>query len=208
MTGLPDASAAPAPPQPNIEPPEPDTSPGILTKVKTPEVKAALESLPDVKEFSTSKPVYVGFADAAKQATASPHPVSDLALAEAYTKLFDPTARITEFKYDELKKSIPWLEKFKDAPFIIAREHTFPPEVRKEIVRSGLNVIDQREKALVPRFAYAERQSPGVLDSEQRQILNGVPFSKRSGFGDLSASPASGLTQLPSGRRVRFVPGP
>lgn len=170
--------------------------------------KSALEELPDVKAFSTAKPLYIGFADAANAtAKAPPSKVTDLALAEAYTKLFDPTARITEFKYDELKNAIPWLEKFKDLPAIIAREHTFPKAVRQEIIDSGMQNINLREKALQPRFKWAQDQSPNILDDEQKQILAGVPFSKRYGV-EAGAVPKADLTTLPSGKRVRWIPSP
>lgn len=170
-----------------------------------PAAKNALEELPDVKAYSTAKPLYLGFADAAKAANATPHPVNDLALAEAYTKLFDPTARITEFKYDELKKAIPWLDKFKDAPAIIAREHTFPAAVRQEIIRSGMQNIDLKEKALQPRLEWAQGRNPTILDNEQKQILAGVPFSQRYGAPQTASA---GLQTLPSGKRVRWVPAP
>lgn len=173
----------------------------------TSEAKKSLEELPDVKAFSTSKPVYIGFADASKNSMAKPSAVNDLSLAESYSKLFDPQATLREFKFEALQEAIPWLSKFKDLPAIIAREHTFPAEVRKEIVKSGLDVINAREKALQSRFAYAESQHPGILDAEQKQILQGVPFAQR--FGVDTTAPAAaptGLQTLPSGRRVMWVP--
>lgn len=173
----------------------------------TPEAKTSLEHDPYVETYSKESPIYLGFADAAKMATATPHPVNDLALAEAYTKLFDPTARITEFKYDELKKAMPWIEKFKDAPAIIARNHTFPPEVRNQIVQSGMANIDLKEKALTPKFQYYEQQHPGLLDEEQKKIADGVPFSQRHGVVAATSTPGNFQT-LPSGKRIRFQPTP
>ncbi len=171
-----------------------------------PAAKSALEELPDVKAYSTAKPIYLGFADAAKAAVATPHPVNDLALAEAYTKLFDPTARITEFKYDELKKAIPWLDKFKDAPAIIAREHTFPAAVRQEIIRSGAQNIDLKERALQPRFEWAQGRNPTILDNEQKAILAGVPFSQRFGIPATGSALGTGFKTLPS-VRTATIPG-
>lgn len=173
----------------------------------TPEAKKDMEELPDVKAFSTSKPVYIGFADAAKGALTKPTAVTDLGLAESYSKLFDPQNSLREFKFDALKDSIPWPQKLKDAWPLIMRTHSFPADVRKDIVDSGLKVIEAREKALQPRFAYAEAQHPGILDEEQKQILAGVPFRARIGL-DVGTNPAPDLQTLPSGKRVRWIPQP
>jgi hypothetical protein len=175
-----------------------------------PEATKAFEEKPDVKAFYTSLPVYTGFADASRQSIQQPSSVSDLALAESYSKLFDPQSTLREFKFDALQKAIPWLSKFKDALPIIEREHMFPDNVRKAIARSGLDVINSREKALVPRLQEAQAEG-ALLDPEQRKILAGIPFSSRAGLDPmLAGAPGSapGLTTLPSGRRVRFVPGP
>lgn len=217
---------APTPPEVNVSPqvsarPQPDIqaagdeSPGILTKAgQTPtEATAALEAKPDVKAFYTSLPVYTGFADASRQSIQQPSSVSDLALAESYSKLFDPQSTLREFKFEALQKAIPWLDKFADAPGIIARTHMFPPDVRKAIARSGLDVINSREKALVPRFEEA-RAEGARLDSAQKQILAGVPFSTRAGLDQLlpaagtapGASPPAGTSRtvtLSSGRDVQ-----
>jgi len=179
-------------------------SPGQTTSV----AKQQLEELPDVKAFSTSKPVYIGFADSAKSSLAQPSSVNDLSLAESYSKLFDPQSTLREFKFDALKDSIPWPQKLKDAWPLILKTHTFPADVRKAVVDSGMKVIDAREKALQPRLAYAEAQHPGVLDDEQKQILAGVPFGKRFGVPDASTAAPSNLQTLPSGRRVMWVPNP
>lgn len=209
--------APPAPTQPPVIQPSavtPDTTyypfQGLATGPiqTTPEAKKDMEELPDVKAFSTSKPVYIGFADSSKNAVQNPNSVNDLSLAESYSKLFDPQATLREFKFDALVQAIPWLSKFKDLPAIVAREHKFPADVRQAIVNSGLDVIEARENALRPRFAYAEAQHPGLLDEDQKAIMAGVPFRKRMGVDNTAASAAGNFQTLPSGKRVRFVPAP
>lgn len=175
-----------------------------------PAARKELEELPDVKAFYTSKPVYVGFVDAAKLAKARPTAVNDLGLAESFSKLFDPQSTLREFKFDALKESIPWPQKLKDAWPLIMKTHTFPADVRADIINSGRNVIDSREKALQSRFQAAEARNPGLLaaDPEQQQIMKGIPFSARYGLDDSNnaATTAGPAVTLPSGRTVRWVP--
>lgn len=181
--------------------------PAVAPAQANPEAKKALETLADVDAYYKAKPVYDGFADAARQSLVSPNGVSDLSLAEGFSKLLDANSTLKEFKFDALQKAIPWLEKIKDAPAIIEQEHMFPPEARQRIIQSGLQMINQRERSLVPRFRKAEQLNPGTLDDEQRQILEGVSYSKRMGLGEPEAPAASAtLTTLPSGKRIRFVP--
>lgn len=184
-TVTPAASQGAAAADPTVTPAGPSYMPyqGLQTgPAQTPaEATKAFEEKPDVKAFYTSLPVYTGFADASRQAVQQPSAVSDLALAESYSKLFDPQSTLREFKFEALQKAIPWLSKFRDAPAIIARTHMFPPEVRNAIARSGLDVINTREKSLVPRLQEAAKEG-AMLNQEQQQILNGVPFSQRQGL--------------------------
>jgi hypothetical protein len=163
-----------------------------------PEATKAFEEKPDVKAFYTSLPVYTGFADASRQSVQQPSSVSDLALAESYSKLFDPQSTLREFKFEALQKAIPWLSKFKDAPAIIQREHMFPPAVRNAIARSGLDVINSREKALLPRLQQAKIEG-ALLNPEQLQILAGVPFSQRYGLDSMLPASAAPGAAVPTG---------
>ena len=182
-------------------------APGIRLKpAQTPaEAKSSLFANPLVKKYYESRETYDGFADASKQSVSAPSSVSDLALAEAYTKLFDPTARITEFKWDELKKSVPLFSMIKNYEGYILKNNRFPDDVRKQIINSGASVIDRREKSLAAPFDAAEAAKPGVLDSEQQMIRKGVPFSVRQEI-PTTAPGAAGTSAAGSSKTVS-VPG-
>ena len=213
----PAASQGAAAAEPAVVPVSPNYMPyqGLQTgPAQTPaEATKAFEEKPDVKAFYTSLPVYTGFADASRQAVQQPSSVSDLALAESYSKLFDPQSTLREFKFEALQKAIPWLSKFKDAAAIIARDHMFPPAVRNAIARSGLDVINTREKALVPRLQEAQQEG-AMLNQEQKQILSGAPFSQRYGLDSMlpasaaPGSPAAGTSKtvtLSNGKTVQVT---
>lgn len=226
----PNAGAAGAP-QPAIEsatgatpPAEPQTPAGLFSgagpvvkPAQTPveqrkevlEARKNLRTLPDIDEYYKALPTYTKFADSARRAPIDQNGPTDLGLAENYSKMHDPTSTLREFKFDALTKVIPLLEKFQDAKAMIDREHIFPPKVRQAIIEDGMRTVDAAEKAVVPTFQAAEKTLPGTLDSEQRQIVNGVPFSQRHGHSYTPAATNRGAgTTLSSGKTVYFVPNP
>ena len=168
------------------------------------QARADLRRLPDLDEYYKSLPTYAKFADSARRAPVANNGPTDLGLAENYSKMHDPTSTLREFKFEALTKVIPLLEKFKDFKAQIDREHIFPPEVRKAIIEDGMRTVDAAEKAIVPSLQAAEATLPGTLDTEQRQILQGVPFSKR--HGHTYGPTGDGYQTLPSGKRITFVP--
>lgn len=170
--------------------------------------RSELRKMPDVDEYYKALPTYTKFADSARRAPVANNGPTDLGLAENYSKMHDPTSTIREFKFDALRQVIPLLEKFADFKGQIDREHIFPPQVRQALIEDGMRTVDAAEGALRPTFDAAEKTLPGTLDTEQQQILKGVPFSQRRGHvyapAGATGGTASGYQTLKSGKRVMF----
>lgn len=170
--------------------------------------QAALSGLPDVNEYYKAVPTFIKFADSAKRAPIARNGATDLGLAENYSKMHDPQSTIREFKFEALREVIPLLDRFKDAAALINKSHIFPDNVRQAIIEDGTKLMDATEAGIRPRLIAAEKNLPGTLDDEQRAIVKGIPLSVRQGLGATTAAAPTTLTELPSGRRVRFVPVP
>lgn len=184
-----------------VEPQGVPISPGQTT----PEARKALEVLPGVEQFQKAQPLYANFLSAAvsaqKTPPGEPTGTSDLTLGETYGKLLDPSSTLREFKWDAIKKAIPWADEFSDAKNLILRTHTFPPAFKQRLIDDGFNIIENSEKAVAPKFQYAAKNNPGVLDSAEQDIAKGIPFRQRMGYyqatgtqpaGTAPAAPAAG----------------
>lgn len=166
------------------------------------EAVTSLHTIPAVKKWSEAQDVYYKFADAAKEANEKPSALSDLGLAEAYSKMFDPQSTIREFKWEALTKAIPIGAKIKDLIPILLKEKTFPASVRQQIIDSGMGNIDGADRAARPALAAAEARHPGILDDRQRAVVNGVPARQQFGFG--KGAPAAAA---PAGGKFVNIPG-
>jgi hypothetical protein len=174
-----------------------------------PEAREQLQKLPGIEQFAKAQPLYANFLSAAvnahKTPAGEPTGTSDLTLGETYGKLLDPSATLREFKWDAIKKAIPWADEFSDAKNLILRTHTFPPQFRQRLVDDGFNIIENSEKAIAPKLQYAQKQYPGVLDSDEQGIANGVPFRQRKGYYQaIASSPAAAAG---GNKRTVNIPG-
>jgi hypothetical protein len=169
------------------------TSPGMTL----PEARDKLHTIPNVNDWSKSQSTYQRFATAA----ASPqNSVTDLNLAETFSKILDPQSTLREFKFEALKDAIPWLSYIsKEGIDTIKREKRFPADVRQRIIDEGFANVDAADNAVRDTFKQAEQMTPGVLDDRQKAVINGVPFKKQVGFkgGSSPASAAATSTTPP-----------
>ncbi len=180
-------------------PGEQPIQPGQTTQA----AREQLQKLPGIEQYAKAQPLYANFLSAATSAQnikpGEPTGTSDLTLGETYAKLLDPQSTIREFKWDAIKKAIPWADEFADAKNLILRTHTFPPAFKQRLIEDGFNIIENSEKAIAPKLQYAEQHYPGVLDADEKAIAQGQLFRERKGYS--TAAPAAGT------KRTVNVPG-
>jgi hypothetical protein len=163
------------------------------------EARKALHDVPNVNDWAKSQATYQRFATAA----ASPqNSVTDLNLAETFSKILDPQSTLREFKFEALKDAIPWLSYIsKEGIDTIKREKRFPADVRQRIIDEGFSNVDAADNAVRDTFKQAEQANPGVLDDRQKAVIKGIPFRQQVGFkgtAPAASAPAASTTPPPN----------
>lgn len=226
-------SGAQAPTPPLVEPTAAPAAPtiGIPTEAakgnyQTPqEIKSALVQDPAYKNWAEQAKYAENFKTLADKLEAQPDQSkevqtnNDIALAEDVIKLFDPTSRIVEFKWDKLEQAQPWLEKIGAAKQLIMKNGVFTPESRARLIEMG----DEMTAAMATTVKGRLQQAAGIAQSSaaiagqnpaewlnntltpnEQRVAAGEPFRvPKAAQGKPSAPGAVGPTiTLPSGKKV------